>query len=193
LVVSSTWQTTQPGYLVDMKVAPMVALAVAVVLTGCGDDTPAAAPSAVSTLKVTSEAFAEGGIIPDRYTCKGAGEFPAIAWSGDLKGAKALAVVVDDPDAPNGTFVPRIVLDLPAGTAGLGADPPSGAHQARNSGGSTGWTPPCPPSGTHHYRFTVYGLSAPTGLADGAGTDDALKAVDAGALVQGRRTGLVTH
>jgi Raf kinase inhibitor-like YbhB/YbcL family protein len=176
-----------------MKVAVTVALAVALLLAGCGDDTPAVAPSAASTLKVTSAAFADGGTIPEQYTCKGAGEFPAIAWAGDLKGAKALAVVVDDPDAPSGTFVHRVVLDLPAGTAGLGADPPTGAHQARNSGGSTGWTPPCPPSGTHHYRFTVYGLSAPTGLADGAGTDDALKAVDAKAVVQGRLSGLVAH
>ena len=53
-----------------MKIAPMVALAVALVLAGCGDDPPAVAPSASSTLTVTSEAFAEGGTIPEQYTCK---------------------------------------------------------------------------------------------------------------------------
>ena len=69
---------------------------------------------------------------------------------------------------------------------------PAGAHQAKNSGGSTGWTPPCPPSGTHHYRFSVHGLSTVTGLADGVDTDQAVKAVTDRAVVHGRLTGTVS-
>ena len=161
-------------------------------LAACGADrTPSVASSAAGTLTVTSDAFSDGGSIPTQYTCKGEGTTPTIRWSGDLHGAKAIAVVVDDPDAPSGTFVHRVVLDLPPATTSLGPDVPAGAHQAKNSGGSTGWTPPCPPSGTHHYRFSVYGLSTVTGLADGVDTDQAVKAVTDRAVVQGRLTGTV--
>src|SRR5262245_52386243 len=136
-----------------------------------GDSTgkPTLGPSGsapASTLTVTSPVFIDGSTIPKDYTCAGAGKMPMLAWSGDLKGSAALAVVVDDPDAPGGTFVHLVVTDLPAGTRSLGDALPTGAHYALNGAGRAGWTAPCPPSGTHHYRFTVYGLSAPTGLPD---------------------------
>ncbi len=166
-------------------------------LGACGGSPPAPAqspvPSAVTTLTVTSDAFADGGPIPVAYTCVGQRQVPTIRWSGELRGATALAVIVDDPDAPRGTFVHRVVLDLPTSAVSLGADPPPGAHQATNSAGTLGWTPPCPPSGTHHYRFTVYGLSSPTGLADGVAATDAIGAIQSRAVVQGRLVGLVTH
>jgi Raf kinase inhibitor-like YbhB/YbcL family protein len=188
----------------------------AVGLAGCSSGSPAASPTTPATtppaatssassapatssadvpatLTVTSTAFAEGGTIPATYTCAGAGQMPAIAWSGDLRGATAIAVIVDDPDAPIGTFVHLIVLDLPASATGLGATLPAGAHYALNGAGRPGWTPPCPPSGTHHYHFTVYGLSAPTGLGDGATAVAARAAINAKAVVQGRLTGLVSH
>ncbi len=171
-----------------------VGLLVPVLLLGaCGhDSSPSVTSSAAGTLTVTSDAFREGGAIPTTYTCKGDGPAPTIRWSGDLHGAKAIAVVVDDPDAPSGTFVHRVVLDLPATTTSLGPDVPAGAHQAKNSAGRTGWTPPCPPSGTHHYRFSVYGLSTVTGLADGVDAEQAVKAITDRAVAQGRLTGTVS-
>jgi Raf kinase inhibitor-like YbhB/YbcL family protein len=102
-------------------------------------------------------------------------------------------VIVDDPDAPGGEFYHWGVVDLPAGTTTLGAAVPAPAHELRNSAGSVGWTSPCPPSGTHHYRFTVYGLRAATGLPAGATANEALTAITGTAVVQGRLTGLVTH
>jgi phosphatidylethanolamine-binding protein (PEBP) family uncharacterized protein len=66
---------------------------------------------------------------------------------------------------------------------------PSGAVQARNSTGHASYFGPCPPSGTHHYRFTVYALSKRTGLRDGARLDQALRAVEAAATAQGRLVG----
>lgn len=164
-------------------------------LAGCGDSLPPHLPasSAAAALTVTSSAFGEGTTIPVEFTCSGAGSRPALAWRGDLHGAAALAVIVDDPDAPGGEFYHWGVVDLPAGTTTVGATVPAPAHELKNSAGGVGWTPPCPPSGTHHYRFTVYGLSAPTGLAAGAGVKDALTAIEKTAVVQGRLTGLVTH
>jgi Raf kinase inhibitor-like YbhB/YbcL family protein len=186
-------------------------VAVVVAVAGCASSpttppavaTTAPAPPAASTalsavsvpatLVVTSPVFIEGATIPAAYTCTGAGQMPAIAWSGDLKGAAAIAVIVDDPDAPIGTFVHLIVLDLPSSSTGLDATLPAGARYALNGAGRAGWTPPCPPSGTHHYHFTVYGLRAPTGLGDGTTAAAARAAITAKAVVQGQLTGLVSH
>jgi Raf kinase inhibitor-like YbhB/YbcL family protein len=195
-----------------MRRVPLTALALALVvgLAACTSSSPPApAPTTVppagsvppsssatavpSTLTVTSPVFAEAATIPAAYTCSGAGQMPAIAWTGDLRGAAAIAVFVDDPDAPIGTFVHLVVLDLPATATGLGATLPAGAHYGLNGAGRPGWTPPFPPSGTHHYRFTVYGLSAPTGLGDGTTAAAARDAINAKAVVQGRLTGLVSH
>jgi Raf kinase inhibitor-like YbhB/YbcL family protein len=172
-----------------------LAVAATLALSACGSEpaAPSAATSAPVTLRVTSDSFTDGGTISAAYTCAGQGTTPTIRWSGDLRGATAIAVVVDDPDAPGGTFVHRIVLDLPATASSLGGDPPPAAHETRNSAGGIGWTPPCPPSGTHHYRFTVYGLSSPTGLAAGVAPEEAQQAINARILVQGRLVGLVSH
>jgi hypothetical protein len=168
-----------------------------VLATGCGGGgggTTVPTPSVPTTVRVTSSAFADGATIPDQYTCAGGGQSPPLTWSAPA-GAAAEALVVDDPDAPGGTFVHWVVVDLPGSADGLpaGGAVPAGATQARNSAGGTGWTPPCPPSGTHHYRFTVYALRAAAGLADGAGTDDALSAIGRLATGRGQLTGLVTH
>jgi Raf kinase inhibitor-like YbhB/YbcL family protein len=161
-------------------------------LAGCATD-PAPAPpgsSATAALTVTSTAFTEGGTIPVGFTCFGARQRPPLAWSGDLHGASTIAIVVDDPDAPGGDFYHWVVVDLPASTTGTTGDLPADARQIKNSAGEEGWTPPCPPSGTHHYRFTVYGLNAPVG---DVGLSDVFTAIEKAAVVQGRLTGLVTH
>lgn len=166
-------------------------MAVVALAAGCGNQTPEAAVSSDNpTIIVTSDAFAEGQAIPRRFTCDGAGDVPSLAWHGGPSDAKAQAVVVDDPDAPRGTFTHWVVLDLPPNTTSLtGGALPSGATQATNSGGRAGWYPPCPPNGTHHYRFTVYALRQPTGLGDGAPLDKALRAVETEALAWGRLVG----
>ena len=148
------------------------------------------AVDAPDVITVTSPAFREGRPIPPRFTCDGDGVSPPLAWDGVPAEAEAVALVVDDPDAPRGTFVHWVVLDLPAGTTEVGADAvPSGAVQARNSAGRASYFGPCPPSGTHHYRFTVYALSRRTGLRDGAELGKALRAVQAAATAQGRLVG----
>ena len=165
------------------------ALFPAALASGCGHSRPAApAPTASATLTVTSSAFAEGGAIPAEFTCSGAGNRPPLAWSGAA--SPAYAIVVADPDAPGGNYLHWIVVDLPAGTAEVGATIPPTARQLDNSAGKPEWMPPCPPSGTHHYHFTVYALSAPTGATS---VSDAFDAIERTTVATGTLTGLVTH
>lgn len=147
--------------------------------------------TAPDSITVTSTAFQEGGTVPKKYTCDGSDLSPPLAWRGVPAEAEAVALVVDDPDAPRGTFTHWVVLDMaPATNAVVEGETPAGAKQANNSAGKASYFGPCPPSGTHHYRFTVYALSAKTGLADGAKLDEALKAIDSKSIARGRLTGL---
>jgi len=113
---------------------------------------------------LTSPAFADGASIPREYSCQGADASPALAWTGTPAGTAQLVLVVDDPDAAG--FVHWIALiggddaELPR------AVPPTSqtVQQGINGFGRVGWGGPCPPSGTHHYRFTLTALAAATGL-----------------------------
>jgi Raf kinase inhibitor-like YbhB/YbcL family protein len=172
----------------------VVLLVCGAVVTGCGGrDRPAEDDvGAAATIGVTSTAFADGASIPVEFTCDGTQESPPLAWTGGA-GAKpaAWALVVDDPDAPGGTFVHWVVLDIPPATRSVGAGKvPAGSTQAMNSAGSAAYAGPCPPNGTHHYRFTVYALSASSGLPDGAPLDDALAEIRSSAQAQGRLVGV---
>jgi Raf kinase inhibitor-like YbhB/YbcL family protein len=113
------------------------------------------------TIGVSSPDFTNGGAIPKKNTCDGRGASPQIEWTGLPAGTKSVAVVVDDPDAPRGTYVHWLVYDVSPGTTtiGEGGGAPKGAMQGKNGKGKLGWTPPCPPSGTHNYRFKVYALN----------------------------------
>jgi Raf kinase inhibitor-like YbhB/YbcL family protein len=159
--------------------------------------TPHGAGSA-ATITVTSAAFDHGGSIPPQFTCDGDGISPPLQWSGVPAGTASIAVVVDDPDAPSGTFVHWVLAGLPGTDDTLvvdaAADPDAALRtvSARNSGGTPGWTPPCPPTataGAHHYRFTVYALPGGAPFAAGAAADAAVRAITAAATGHGTLTG----
>jgi Raf kinase inhibitor-like YbhB/YbcL family protein len=154
------------------------ALATALAIAGCGGgDKVTSAPSSRggAPLRVSSPAFAPNGTIPGRFSCNGAGERPALRFGGVPAGANELALLVIDPDA--GGFVHWTVYGMPPATTGIAATGlPAGAREGRSSTGETGWTPPCPPSGTHRYQFELYWLRAPSKLPAGA---DPQKVVDA--------------
>lgn len=125
---------------------------------------PSAAPSPIA-FPLTSPAFVEGGAIPREHTCDGADTSPALAWSALPAGTAALVLVVDDIEA--NAFTHWIVLDLPPTGDGLPAairasDPTP--QQGTNDFNKPGWGGPCPPSGTHHYRFTLTAIDHPLGL-----------------------------
>ncbi|PYR90546.1 MAG: YbhB/YbcL family Raf kinase inhibitor-like protein [Acidobacteria bacterium] len=126
--------------------------------------------------KLSSAAFADGADIPARHTCDGEDLSPRLTWKGTPPGTRSLALVMDDPDAPRGTFTHWVVYDLPSDLTELGEGSTQGI-QGRNSFGRSGYGGPCPPSGDrpHRYRFTLHALDVPT-IALEHGTREQLEA-----------------
>jgi Raf kinase inhibitor-like YbhB/YbcL family protein len=112
---------------------------------------------AVAQFNLTSSAFQNGGAIPAEFTCDGAGRSPPLNWSEPPPGTKSFALVVDDPDAPSGTFRHWGMWDLPASARSIGSGQAPGT-QATNDFGKAGYGGPCPPNGSHHYRFKLFAL-----------------------------------
>jgi len=129
--------------------------------------------------ELSSPAFAEGDEIPTRYTCQGENFSPPLTISGTPKGTAKLALVMHDPDAPNGDFLhwtlwhlnPNI-REIPENTV------PDDALQGMNSAGSVGYMGPCPPSGIHHYIFNLYALDTTMNLPEGTRRAELMKALD---------------
>jgi Raf kinase inhibitor-like YbhB/YbcL family protein len=121
-----------------------------------------------STLRLTSPSFVHESPIPRRHTCDGADVSPALEWSGVPTGSKSLALVLDDPDAPDPraprmTWVHWVVYDVPAALASLPEHAnisQLGARDGVNDWGATGYRGPCPPVGRHRYFFKLYALDA---------------------------------
>jgi Raf kinase inhibitor-like YbhB/YbcL family protein len=120
-------------------------------------------------LEVTSPAFSAGGTIPKKHTCEGANTSPALTWTEVPAGTRSLALVVDDPDAPGGTWVHWVAWNIPGTARGLPeAVSPTDAmlQQGRNDFDAIGYGGPCPPRGhgPHRYFFRLYALDAPLTL-----------------------------
>lgn len=176
-------------------------------VTACGRGEQGGTPSNLSatptatkgegemTLKLTSTAFEDGGMIPSRYTCDGGDISPPLAWSGVPDGAKSLALVADDPDAPRGTWVHWVIYQIPTSERGLAENRPAretleeGARQGTNDFRKTGYGGPCPPSGTHRYFFKLYALDAEPNLPSGVSKDQLLKAIEGHILAEGQLMG----
>jgi len=115
-------------------------------------------------LKISSSAFAEGELIPKKYTCDGENVSPPLAWEGVPEGTKSLALVCDDPDAPGKTWVHWVIYGIPVETTELPENVPTeielsdGSRQGVNDFGNVGYGGPCPPSGTHRYFFKLFAL-----------------------------------
>jgi Raf kinase inhibitor-like YbhB/YbcL family protein len=127
-------------------------------------------PTPAGPFTLRSGTFASGGAIPARYTCDGADISPDLSWTGVPDGAGALVLVVDDLDAAG--FVHWLVLDMSPDGASLargGGKAGGPVQQGTNDFGAAAWGGPCPPSGDHRYRFTLYALAAPLGLHDAPG------------------------
>ena len=142
-----------------------------------------------SQIQLTSSAFDQNGAIPEQYTCEGQDLSPPLSWSNAPAGTKSFALVVEDPDAPKHTVTHWMVLDIPASTMSLkaGAALPQGAMAMKNEKGKAGYMGPCPPSGQHHYVFTLFALDMPTVRA--ANPTELYNALQGHVLGQGTLTG----
>ena len=143
-----------------MRALALIAL---LALAGCGgSSTPA--PKAPDRIALTSPAFRAGGKIPKRFTCDGAGTSPPLRFDRVPAGSRELVLLMEDPDAPGGTFVHWVVARIPARTIGFPAGhvPPGAAELRRYTG-------PCPPKGDHPHRYvlTLYALGRRMTLSAG--------------------------
>lgn len=142
------------------------------------------------SLTITSSAFARNGAIPARYTCDGADMNPPLAISGTPAGTKSLALIMDDPDAPAGTWVHWVVWNIPPETREIGErSVPAGAVQGINSWSRAGYGGPCPPSGTHRYFFKFHALDTVLDLKPSAGKADLERAMAGHILAKGELMG----
>lgn len=170
----------------------LLALALAAALAGCGgggEKVSGPPPAAPAKIKLTSPAFAANDTIPKQFTCDGQNVSPPLQWSGVPKGAASLALLVEDPDAPGGTFVHWSLFAIrPSATRLAAGDTPTGAKQGENSFGKEGYGGPCPPKGDspHRYVFTLYALREQTDLSEGAKPVDVRSEVARTALARGQ-------
>lgn len=136
-------------------------------------------------MDLRTSAFQPGGDIPARFTCDGSDDSPALAWNEPPAGTKSFTLIVDDPDAPRGTWVHWVLYDLPGNARELPERVPpegelsSGARQGRNDFRKIGYGGPCPPPGpAHRYYFRLFALDSALGLKSGtnrAGVDRAME------------------
>ncbi|WP_405144994.1 YbhB/YbcL family Raf kinase inhibitor-like protein [Sphaerisporangium sp. NBC_01403] len=154
---------------------------------GASDSSQGASPSA--GLKVSSPAFAEGAAIPKKYACARQGGqdiSPPLAWTGVPESARELAIVVDDTDAPGGSYIHWIVTGILVSESGSGEGATPG-KVAPGSDGSPAYAGPCPPGGVHHYHFIVYALRGP--IKSGGDARAVHKRIEDAAVTSGETTG----
>jgi Raf kinase inhibitor-like YbhB/YbcL family protein len=141
-------------------------------------------------MKLTSSAFGEGEPIPRRHTCEGEDLSPPLAWTEVPDETAWLALIVDDPDAPRGTFTHWVAWGLDPATGGL-REGEAAPVEGRNDFGQSGYRGPCPPPGhgPHRYFFRLHALSGELDLAAGAGKDEFRRALEERVVAVAELTG----
>ncbi len=157
-------------------VALLLLLNFSIVLAGGGE------------MKVTSPEFKNNEFIPKKFTCEGDDINPILVIEGIPKEAKSLALIVDDPDAPMGTWVHWVVYDIPV-VSKIDEDSIPG-KQGSNDSGRKDYGGPCPPSGTHRYFFKIYALDTQLNLGEGISKKALEKAMDGHILDKAELVGL---
>ena len=184
-------------YNICRAVVLLVVLSLAgVVLVGC-ESTEQPLKEGEMVLAISSSVFQEGDRIPTKYTCDGQDVSPPLAWSDLPSGTQSLALIVDDRDAPAGTFTHWVLFNIPSDSRELSeavptqAQLPSGARQGRNDFRRIGYGGPCPPPGRpHRYQFTLYALDQPLDLEAGVAKDRLLEAMQGHIVGEGQLTGI---
>jgi len=145
----------------------------------------------MSELSIASPAFLPDGTIPSKYTCDGDDVNPPLSIGNVPEKTRSLALIVDDPDAPVGTWVHWVVWNIRAGTREIPENSvPPGALQGTNDFRKQEYGGPCPPSGTHRYFFKLYALDAPLTAQAGATKARIEEAMKEHVLAQAELVGL---
>jgi Raf kinase inhibitor-like YbhB/YbcL family protein len=178
---------------------------IGLVIGGCGANpsappTPTATSATASelqkgdetmTFELASSAFANSEGIPAKYTCDGEDVSPPLQWNQPPEGVQSLALIMDDPDAPVGTWDHWLLFNIPADFRSLAeqAGPPPGSVGGKNSWGRTGYGGPCPPRGTHRYFFRLYALDTSLDLPSGTDKAQLIEAMAGHILAQAELMG----
>ena len=184
-----------------MKIQGISSALALVVLASCGASNQsdnqmnggtAVENETLAKLELTSSAFQDGGAIPTEFTCEGADRSPPLQWGEPPARTKSFALVVDDPDAPSGTFDHWGAFDIPPSTREIPAGQSVGTQTA-NGFGKSGYGGPCPPKGhgPHHYRFKLMALDVDRlGLQDDAKASDVERAAEQHLVGRAKLTGI---
>lgn len=146
-------------------------------------------------MKLQSPVFEKDRLIPPEFTCDGPDKSPPLSWTGSPAGTKSFALLVEDPDAPGGTFTHWLLYDIPGTTDHLDPDLPratelpDGVKQGMNDFRTVGYGGPCPPGGTHRYLFKLYALDKVLGLDGGATKQKWLKSIEGHVLAKSECVG----
>lgn len=151
----------------------------------------------IAALTITSSSFSNGSVIPPKFTCDGGDVSPQLSVSAPPADARSFALIVEDPDAPAGSFVhwlafnlPTTLRDLPEGSSAR-PETMQGAVQGKNDFDKTGYGGPCPPgSKPHHYVFRIYALDRILQLPEGATKSELAGAARGHVLAEGKLVGL---
>ncbi len=133
-------------------------------------------------MELTSAVFKDEGSIPAKYTCDGDNISPPLEIEGIPEDTASLALVVDDPDAPGSTFDHWVVWNIPASTQKIAEGEQPNGVKGKNDFGDLMYGGPCPPSGTHSYRFKIYALDTKLDLEEGSTKNELENAMD-GAII----------
>ncbi len=175
----------------SLLLAALVTVSAAGTTPACGGAGSGEQGGKAMTFELKSAAFTTGGNIPKKFTCDGPDVSPALSWSEPPAGTQNLALIMDDPDAPVGTWVHWVLYNLPASERELAEDVPkgeelkNGARQGRNDFRRIGYGGPCPPPGKpHRYFFKLYALDAKANLKPGATKQELERALEGHILAQ---------
>jgi Raf kinase inhibitor-like YbhB/YbcL family protein len=170
------------------SISLFIGLSALVLSTGCGQEQVVPeAEGGIDMIQIKSTVFEEGDTIPRVYTCDDQNISPPLSWTGVPQGSISLVLIMDDPDAPSGTFDHWILYNLPPDLTGLSQDNRSVGTEGKNGFGRVGYGGPCPPRGSNHrYFIKLYALDIAIELKAGASKTQVEHAMQGHILAQGQ-------
>jgi Raf kinase inhibitor-like YbhB/YbcL family protein len=181
---------------ITVRLSWIVGTGILLILAGCEaqDAAPVLEGGNDMTIQITSSAITEDGKIPRLNTCDDQNVSPPLAWMGVPTNTVSLALIMDDPDAPSGTWVHWVMYNLPPDLTSLEQGKSGGGTDGKNDFGKLGYGGPCPPRGSNHrYFIKLYALDAVLDLKAGATKAQVENAMKGHILAQGQIMGMYSR